>query len=210
MAEDITNLMRAAGNLWGGSSAVPAVMAGIGKKATQMRGQILEARDTALRTIQTKVTDVQRTFEQQTEKINLWKAQQLNDIGREFQSRLDEINAQKAGASQEKAANLSALAMQVFTNAQQRLMALDQAVTNYNLGMMAWREQRQGELQDYIAKLQAYATYSPQSYGYTVPGLGGATTKSNVVPSTWYPTQTTPAPAGTEEEKMWEIPGYTA
>jgi len=43
-----------------------------------------------------------------------------------------------------------------------------------------------------------------------VPGLGGATTTSNAVPSTWYPTaKTTPAGAGTEEEKLWESLGYT-
>jgi len=185
-------------------------MTGIGKKATQMRGKILESRDTALRTIQSKVTDVQRTFEQQMEKINLWKSQQLSDIGKEFQSRLDEINSLKIGAGKEKSASLSNLAIQVFNNTQQRLTNLDQAMTNYNLEMTAWREKRQGELQDYIAKLQAYAKYNPQTYGYNVPGLGGETTKSKFVPSTWYPTQTAPAGAGTEEEKMWESPGYTA
>jgi hypothetical protein len=198
LSANIRNLLEVAQNLYGGSSAVPAVATGIGKEATEARGGVLETRDEALRQIQSKATDVEKTFGQQLEKIDLWKSNQLMDITREFEARRDEIEGQKVGASQEKAQNLANLEMKIFTDAQQRLANLDQAVNQYKLNMQTWREQREGELQDYIAKLQATAKYTPSQYSYNLPDISGQQ-KTTTPPITYTGKQ-----AGASEEDIWK------
>ena len=198
LSANIRNLLEVVQNLYGGSSAVPAVATGIGKEATKARGGVLETRNEALRQIQSKVTDVEKAFGQQLEKIDLWKSNQLMDITREFETRRDEIEGQKVGASQEKAQNLANLEMQIFTNAQQRLANLDQSVNQYKLNMQTWREQREGELQDYISKLQATAKYTPSQYSYNLPDISGQQ-KTITPPITYMGKQ-----AGVEEEDIWK------
>lgn len=198
LAEDVGNLLRAASNVWGGSSAVPAVARGIGKMATQQRGKVLQARDTALRNIQSKLTDVDRTFNQQIDKIALWKSNKMTDIYNKFVEIQQDIENRKATASSEMAANLANLSMQIFTQAQQAMYNLDAMVNQYKLNMETWREQRAGELEDYITKLQATAKYTPAGYSYMMQDLTGGQQQQTVPPGTLSQSK-----IGVSEDELW-------
>lgn len=204
MAGDVSNLMRAAGNIWGGSSAVPAVMSGIGKRASQMRGQIVQARDQALREIADKKTQLESTYNQQLDKITNWVNEQTLKIKDEFDTRLQEIENQKIGASTDKANALTNLSLQIFRDAQQRLAQADQMANQFKYSMDVWRQQREGDLQDYIAKLQAHAKYSPSSYGYQMPDVGGNASIQNQTPATYYGESSQPTYRDEEDEKIWK------
>ena len=166
LAENARNILEAAQNVWGGSSAVPAVTTGIGKAVTKERGKVLGTRDQALRVLDQKVTDVGSIFNEAMRGIETWKSNQLLNVGQEFRSREDALRGLMGEAAQQEAQQWANYAMQQLAN-------FDQMVNQYKMNVETWKAQREGELQDYIAKLQAYAQYTPAQYSYVAPGLTG-------------------------------------
>ena len=166
LAGNARNILEAAQNVWGGSSAVPAVTTGIGKAVTKERGKVLGTRDQALRVLDQKVTDVGSIFNEAVRGIETWKSNQLMNVGQEFRSREDAMRGLKGQAAQEEAQQWANYAMNQLAN-------FDQMVNQYKMNVATWKAQREGELQDYIEKLQATAQYAPAQYSYQAPGLTG-------------------------------------
>lgn len=199
LAENVRNLLSSAANVWGGSSAVTAASAGIGKQATKERGKVLSARDTALSNLQSKATDVEKEYDTQVKNIDTWKANQLISVRDQIQQMEDSIRGQMATASSEKAQALSNLVQQAYTAAQNRLSALDQMVTQYKQNMDTWKVQNQDWLNNQIELIKVQAQYqTPTPYNPTLSTITGGGFQQPISGVT-YGTQ-----AGTSEEDLWK------
>lgn len=169
LAADARNILEAAANIWGGSSATEAVATGIGKQTTRARGGVLATRDQAYRVIDQKMTNIKSTYEDTLREIDTWKSNQLMNVGNEFRSREDALRGMKGEAAMQEAQQWVNFVMQGLTT-------LDQAVKNYKLQVDSWARDRAGKLADYKAKLQAYQQHAPAEYGYNVPEVSGPQT----------------------------------
>lgn len=171
LAEAGRGILGGISNIYGASSAVPAVTAAMTRELTRQRANILGKRDEVLAELDQKSVEVDSMVADEKAKIDLWKTSQLADIGEEIRKRTDEIKAQWAGASTEKAANLKALEVQVFQNAQQRLLNLDNQIREYKVSLDAYNQKTQTDLASYAQQLQLAAQYQQPSYSYDLSKL---------------------------------------
>jgi len=173
ISEGARNLLQAAGNIWGGSSAVSAATAGIAKQVGKQRGNIFEQANAAYSELDRKRADVESLFTQQTQKIEAWKSNKMLEISQYIRDVENSLRGQKADIR-------SNLTQQALAFAQQKAAKLEQMAQQYTLNMQAWREQRGAELSDWMTKLQATAKYqSGQDFGYNIPGISATAPSVN-------------------------------
>ncbi len=160
LAENARMLMDRMSALYGGGSPAEAVMTGIGKQVSKLRGEALTARDAVLSELNQKSLDVDRTFDEQIGNIGRWKDQKLLEIGEKVQGWLNEIATQKANVR-------ASMKESALAAARNELANLQSMKTQYEYTMDTWREQRKAELEDYKTKLDLAAQYTASTGGTT-------------------------------------------
>lgn len=144
----------------GDSSATGRASEAVTKGALKARSNILATRDQALGVIEAKKADVNNLATDQLQKIDQWKSDKLFSTAQFYSQKLDDLNAQKAGAQGEKAKAISQLIQGLSSQFLTRLTQLDDQVTSFKQGVATWQMQRQADLEDYGTKLGMAAKYS--------------------------------------------------
>ena len=166
LAENVRDLLSAAANVWGGSSAIPAVTGGIARRTSKERGRLLRERNAALAEIGRKHAEVENLYNVQAQKIDAWRANKLLEVAQQIREMERAIRGQKA----EIQANMR---LDALNWARQRLAQIDAENRAYKRAIDSWKMQRQAELEDWLTKLKATAAYeSGNIYSFTLPPLG--------------------------------------
>lgn len=147
----------------------------LARAGTRERGNIMRFRDMVFKEIDQKRADVERVAGDQMARIDLWKSQQLADIGRWYEGRINELNMAKATASAEKARAITEIIRGTHLSFLNRLSQLDDNVNQFRQAVSTWQMQRAAEMEDWQARLRASAAYTaptPQQYKYLNVGPG--------------------------------------
>jgi len=171
LAEAGQGALGAVQKIYGASSVSPVIQGQMTRELSKQRADILGQRDEAFAELNLKITEVDSMIASEKSKIDMWKTTELQKIGEEIRSRTDQINAQKVGASTEKAANLTALEMQIFQNAQQRLLNLDNQISEYTMSLDLYKEKTQTDLANYGEQLKLMSQYQQPDYGFNLADL---------------------------------------
>jgi len=156
LAENARNWLSAAENIWGGSSAVPAVMTGMGKEISKARGGAFRTRANNLKEIAMKRVDLESLYGVQVDKIELWKTQQLQSVMDEYTAREDQIRKEEASAQTQMRA-------EAVNYATQQLQEIQNRVLDYNDKLNYWRTTKAEEFGYMLQELEARAQYKTPS-----------------------------------------------
>lgn len=113
----------------------------ITRQGTRERGNVLNQRDQILANINNIATT-------ESNKIETWKKTKLYEATQFYNSKIDEINGQKAQAGSDKARALTELRKGLATDYINRVRELDDQVASWKQGINQWAIERQASIED--------------------------------------------------------------
>jgi len=160
LAAGTGQLLQSAGNIWGDSSAVPAVTSAIAKQESKNRASIMATLNDTLGEIGQKVADVENAWNLEGQKIKTWASNAMLDVAQQMRDYENSIRGQKA----EMQGNMR---MEALQWARDRIASIEDNARQYAQAIDTWKQQRQGALEDYQKQLQMSASYAPAAtYGW--------------------------------------------
>jgi len=197
LAQGTGQLLQSAGNIWGDSSAVPAVTGAIAKQEGKNRAAIMAQRDSALSQIQQKVADVENEWGLQKQKIGNWVANQKLEVAKQMRDLENSIRGQKA----EMQGNMR---MDALNWARNRIAAIDDQTRQYAQAIDTWKMQRQGALEDYQKQLQIAGQYAPAAnYGWDMSKMSPSQA-ADLATATGQPLQYGPYVVNPTKKTTWQ------
>ena len=168
LEEDIRNSLTAAGRYLGVRGAADSSAAGqmseaLSKAAQKGKSSIYELRNQAVQEIGLKINEINSIASEQLLKVDQFKAEKALDIATFFQSKIEALEAERRGATLQKANALANLIKDTQTQFIESMRALDAETRQYKQSIDMWSAQRAAEMEDYAQKLAISKSYSGAS-----------------------------------------------
>jgi len=136
----------------GDSSAANMYAYALSKQAGRGSADISNQASRQYAAIDAQAQQIRATADDQLAKLETWKATNLDNIVVDTQNRLDNIQAQKANATGQRAAALTSAEQSIINNALTQLQKIGDQATQWQQALTAWTLDRMATLDD--AKLQ--------------------------------------------------------
>ncbi len=136
----------------GDSSAANMYAYALSKQAGRGSADISNQASRQYAAIDAQAQQIRATADDQLAKLETWKATNLDNIVVDTQNRLDNIRAQKANATGQRAAALVSAEQSIINNALTQLQKIGDQATQWQQALTAWTLDRMATLDD--AKLQ--------------------------------------------------------
>ena len=160
LGQNISDAMDAGNAKLGGmgasdSSGADLYKYALTKLASQSRGQIVNQANQLLTQIGLKAADVKRTYDQQTNDLNTWKANQTQKIVQWATDNYNQLQQQKMQANAARQQDLTNLQMQLKAQAMQALQNVQSSYQTYQSAYDNWMTQHANSLSSMANTVQS-------------------------------------------------------
>lgn len=163
------------GSLGAGNSSVAQTLLpyAFSKQYAQQRGNIQGQANSQFTDLAKKQLDVQTTFQQQKNDLDVWENNQMETIRQTYQSQLGEIANARMNATGQRAQALAALQTNLLNQAYNELNTIRTNANQFKQNLQTWALDRLSTLEDSGKSIMSAGQYTPQAINYAqIAGLG--------------------------------------
>lgn len=163
------------GSLGAGNSSVAQTLLpyAFSKQYAQQRGNIQGQANSQFTDLAKKQLDVQTTFQQQKNDLDVWENNQMETIRQTYQSQLGEIANARMNATGQRAQALAALQTNLLNQAYNELNTIRTNANQFKQNLQTWALDRLSTLEDSGKAIMSAGQYTPQAINYAqIAGLG--------------------------------------